>query len=73
MNRAQQSYYLENQAFTNNITTLGIGIKNSDNFNYSATAATDINTGVGNLAQSLKADLKAYSGGVFRENAQNTV
>ncbi|MBW4639530.1 MAG: prepilin-type N-terminal cleavage/methylation domain-containing protein [Gloeocapsa sp. UFS-A4-WI-NPMV-4B04] len=72
LNRTQQSYYLENQAFTNNITSLGIGIKNSDNYNFSATGA-DVTNAVGNLAESKKPDLKAYTDGVFRADAQNTV
>ncbi|MBW4638133.1 MAG: type IV pilin-like G/H family protein [Gloeocapsa sp. UFS-A4-WI-NPMV-4B04] len=73
LNRTQQSYYLENQSFTDNITTLGIGIKDSDNYKYTAASVTNLSTGVANLAESRKADLKAYSGGVFRADSQNTV
>jgi len=73
LNRAQQSYYLERQSFTTTMGDLGIGITNSDNYNYTLAAATDLNNGVGNLATSAKPDLKAYSGGVFKTPNQTTV
>lgn len=72
LNRTQQSYYLENQGFGTNITVLGVGIKNSDNYNYDVTSG-NLTTGVVNRAASLKPDLKAYVGGVFRADATNTV
>lgn len=68
MNRAQQAYYLEKQAFangTNAITDLGIGISNSDNFNYSANGS-DPNAGIINYGTAKNADLKSYAGGVFK-------
>lgn len=74
MNRAQQSYYLENQGFIGGndaITKLGIGIKNTDNFQYKA-VATDPSTSVVNQGLSQKADLKSYGGGVFKASDQTT-
>jgi len=72
LNRSQQAYYLENQGFGENITALGIGIKNSNNYNYSITSS-NFTTGASNTANALKPDLKAYTGGVFRADAQNTL
>jgi prepilin-type N-terminal cleavage/methylation domain-containing protein len=72
INRSQQAYYLENQGFGQNITALGIGITNSDNYTYDVTSG-DFTNGAVNRATSLKPDLKAYVGGVFRANATNTV
>lgn len=72
INRSQQGFYLENQKFGANTTELGIGIKNSDNYNYSVTSG-DITNGAVNLATSIKPDLKAYVGGVFRADATNVV
>lgn len=66
LNRAQQSYYLEKQSFTSTISDLGVGINNSDNYSYKAEAATDLASGVSNLATASKADLKGYAGGVFK-------
>lgn len=74
MNRAQQTYYFENQTFvedaesTNAIEKLGIGIENSVNYLYSATAATDIQRGVANKAKANNAELKGYAGGVFTDS-----
>lgn len=68
MNRAQQSYYLENQKFADGSTAindLGIGIANSDNFNYSANSS-DANTSIVNYGTARNADLKGYAGGVFK-------
>ena len=72
LNRAQQSYYLENQGFTATIGDLGIGIKDSDNFNYTAAAVTNLQSGVANFAKSDKPDLKEYAGGVFKDTTANT-
>lgn len=66
LNRAQQAYYLENQGFINSISALGVGIKDSDNFTYSASAVTGLTTDVTNKAKSGKPDLKGYAGGVFK-------
>lgn len=65
LNRAQQSYYLENQGFTTTINDLGIGITTSTNFNYAATSA-NTNAEVINQGTALNADLKSYAGGVFK-------
>jgi len=63
LNRAQQAYYLENNAFTNSIEKLGIGIKTpTENYNYSirATPKAVFNHGI-----SRQYYLKSYVGGVF--------
>lgn len=73
LNRAQQAYYLENQGFTATLGDLGLGVANTDNYKYNSAAATDLNSGVANLATSQKPDLKAYSGGVFKTAAQTTI
>lgn len=72
MNRAQQSYYLENQKFANNtdgttaIDKLSIGIENSINYTYKAEAITTIASDVVNKAQvNNNPELKSYAGGVF--------
>ena len=63
MNRAQQAYYLEKNAFAADITTLGLGVSSSTtNYKYSISAAT---ASVGNLATpTTGGPLRAYSGGV---------
>lgn len=70
VNRSQQAYYLENQSFTDNLSVLGLGITNSDNYNYSVAANTG--NSVTALAISPKADLKEYSGGVFKNPTDTT-
>lgn len=72
LNRAQQSYYLENQKFADNtggttaIDKLNIGIKNSANYTYTAAAITAITNNVVNKAQvNNNPELKSYAGGVF--------
>jgi len=71
MNRAQQSYYLENQEFTDNISKLGIGIKETDNFNYTAVATVPANSVINNgIAKNN--DLKSYAGGVFKDTTTGT-
>jgi type IV pilus assembly protein PilA len=67
MNRAQQSYNLENSGkFATDISSLGLGVKNSQNYSYSIT--TDAN-GAQNLAKrdlsDAKASLKGYAGYVY--------
>lgn len=69
VNRAQQAYYLENQTFVANASTvpteLGLGIANSGNYTYASVAA-DPAVSVLNNATFVKTDLKSYSGGVFK-------
>ncbi|MBE9193417.1 type IV pilin-like G/H family protein [Gloeocapsopsis crepidinum LEGE 06123] len=71
MNRAQQTYYFENQTFvedtndTNAIGKLGIGVEDSVNYIYSATAINNIQRGVANKAKANNSELKGYAGGVF--------
>ncbi|OKH28790.1 hypothetical protein NIES1031_02510 [Chroogloeocystis siderophila 5.2 s.c.1] len=71
MNRAQQTYYFENQKFVEDesdstaIEKLGIGVEDSANYIYSATAVNNIQRGVANKAQADNAKLKGYAGGVF--------
>lgn len=67
MNRAQQAYNLENSGkFATDISSLGLGVKNSQNYTYSIT--TDGN-GAQNLASRAKSDaqasLKGYVGYVY--------
>lgn len=72
LNRAQQTYYLENQTFTNNIASLGIGISNTNNYSYSAIAINSITNDVANKAKALNDDLKGYVGGVFKYTVAGT-
>ena len=63
LNRAQQAYYLENNAFTNSVEKLGIGIKTeTENYNYliRATPKAVVNYGVAR-----NNTIKSYVGGVF--------
>ena len=63
LSRAQQAYYLENNAFTNSIEKLGVGIKTqTENYNYSirATPKAIFNYGVAR-----NNTIKSYVGGVF--------
>ena len=72
LNRAQQTYYLENQTFTNDITSLGIGISNTNNYSYSAETISLITNDVANKAKALNVDLKSYVGGVFKDTVAGT-
>lgn len=70
LNRAQQSYYLENQSFTAAISDLGVGIKTSDNYSYTSVAPTGgLTGGVINNGIARNADLKSIVGGVFKDAA----
>jgi type IV pilus assembly protein PilA len=67
INRAQQAYFLEYQAFNTDLTQLGIGIKTqSDNYNYTSVingASDGANIAViSHNALSRKAALKSYVG-----------
>lgn len=66
LNRSQQAYYAEKLTFTSNISDLGIGITNTNNYSYSAQPYTTLDTDVINKATSLKPDFKSYGGGVFK-------
>lgn len=72
LNRAQQTYYLEKESFTNDITSLGIGISNTNNYSYSAEAINSITNDVANKAKALNDDLKGYVGGVFKATVAGT-
>ena len=72
LNRSQQTYYLENLTFTEDISSLGIGISNSDNYNYSAAAISSIANDVANKAQARNDGLKGYTGGVFKNTLAGT-
>lgn len=71
MNRAQQVYFFETSKFaedtadTTAIAVLGINIKESANYQYTAKSITALNTDIANKAQAKKADIKSYTGGVF--------
>lgn len=60
MNRAQQSYYLENQEFATSPGELGVGVKDSGNYTYSITGASD--TQAINFAKAGPTTLKGYKG-----------
>jgi len=65
MNRAQQAYYLDNQAFSNSFESLGIGIRTQTiNYEYSirATKTAAFNYGI---ARKGTKNIKSYVGGVF--------
>ncbi|MEG4330042.1 type IV pilin-like G/H family protein [Microcoleus sp. herbarium5] len=69
MNKGQQAYLAENNAFSSSVAVLGLGIKTeTTNFKYSirATKQAAFNYGV-----SKKKDLKTYVGGVFLVPAKN--
>ena len=72
LNRAQQTYYLEKESFTDDITSLGIGISNTNNYSYSAEDITSITDDVANKAKALNDDLKGYVGGVFKNTVAGT-
>lgn len=74
MNRAQQSYFLEQQTFTTDIDELGIGMDNStDNFVYSAEEGTGgLGSAVVNQGKSIKDDIKSYTGAVFYTASSGT-
>lgn len=64
INKAQQAYYAENNGFTNQMTSLGIGLKTSTN-NYTYTLSLIGTTGADVAANSTPGGaLKAYSGTV---------
>ena len=72
MNRAQQAYYLEKQEFTVLPATLGLSLDlDTENFEYTATAAAPLLPGTGTTAgvtnndKSKKGDIKSYVGGTF--------
>jgi prepilin-type N-terminal cleavage/methylation domain-containing protein len=72
LNRAQQAYYLENQIFADDVTTLSVGVVNSNSYNY-LVIGNDLINQVAHLATAQQADLKSYAGGVFKSaNNQTT-
>jgi type IV pilus assembly protein PilA len=63
MNRAQQAYQIENNAFTDSLDKLGLGIRSeTDNYSYSIRLGTKA---VFNYGTSKRENLKSYVGGVF--------
>jgi prepilin-type N-terminal cleavage/methylation domain-containing protein len=75
MNRAQQTYYLENGAFASNddFDKLGLGIATTTtNYNYAIVLATGTTTGVTNQARPKTNGVKAYIGGVKLGNVNAT-
>jgi hypothetical protein len=65
MNRSQQAYYLENNAFSNSFESLGVGIRTqTTNYEYSTrvTKTAAFNYGISRTG---KKDIKSYVGGVF--------
>ena len=73
MNRGQQAYYLQQQAFTSEVSQLGMSLKNSNNFEYTAeVGAGTSGASAANFGTSKKADIKSYSGGVFYNPSAGT-
>ncbi len=74
MNRAQQAYYLENQKFaidgaTTASEVMGIGVKNTVNYEYATASATPTTTVV-TRGKSLNKDLKGHIGASFSNLGQ---
>ncbi|MBW4502808.1 MAG: prepilin-type N-terminal cleavage/methylation domain-containing protein [Scytonema hyalinum WJT4-NPBG1] len=75
MNRAQQTYYLENGKFASNdeFDNLGLGIATTTtNYNYAILPATGATTTVTNQARPRTDGIKAYIGGVKLGNVTRT-
>lgn len=73
MNRGQQAYYLQEQAFTTDTSLLGLSLRDTTNFKYKAEENTGgISKGVVNFGDSQKPDIKSYSGGVFYTASDGT-
>ncbi|MBD1886577.1 type IV pilin-like G/H family protein [Microcoleus vaginatus] len=69
MNKAQQAYFADNNAFSSSLKALGLGIKTeTTNFKYSIRATKKA---AFNYAVSKQKDLKSYVGGVFLVPAKN--
>ena len=69
MNRAQQAYFAEKNAFSSSVKGLGIGIKTeTTNFKYSIRATKKA---AFNYAVAKEKNLKSYVGGVFLAPAKN--
>lgn len=65
LNRAQQSFQLENQSFTSSVGALGVGIPTQTvNYRYSITVST-AQSGAINVAAAIKDKLKAYVGHTY--------
>ncbi len=66
INRAQQAYYLEYQAFTSDLTELGVGIKTQTvNYSYAlvgSTGSAGVIDTITNQALAIKPALKSYAG-----------
>jgi type II secretory pathway pseudopilin PulG len=65
MNRSQQAYYLENNAFSNSLQSLGLGIRTqTTNYVYSTRATKTAAFSYG-IARKATKNTKSYVGGVF--------
>ncbi|MDJ0733969.1 MAG: type IV pilin-like G/H family protein [Nostocaceae cyanobacterium] len=63
LNRAQQTYYLENAEFTTSITDLGIGIKNrTEHYDYMITISSDKSVVTHNAVAIDSSAVKSYAG-----------
>jgi type IV pilus assembly protein PilA len=72
MNRAQQSYFLEQNKFAGDLTALGVGLRTqTTNFKYGMNlpAPTTADTQITNYAQALGKNLKSYMGSVYLTEA----
>ena len=71
MNRAQQAYYSDKNAFSNSFAGLGIGIQTqTTNYEYSTRATKNAAFNYG-ISRKGKKDIKSYVGGVFLVPATN--
>jgi type IV pilus assembly protein PilA len=73
VNRAQQAYRIENNAFAKDFKTLEVGLDDkSTNYEYKGMEGNDANKGIVTAQPRDKAALKAYAGGVFLQNDGQT-
>jgi len=71
MNRSQQAYYLENNAFSNSLQSLGLGIRTPTvNYEYSTRATKTAAFSYG-IARKATKNTKSYVGGIFVVPATN--
>ncbi len=75
MNRSQQAYYLENNAFGTDMAALELGIKDTANYTYTiSTAGSGTSSSANSIAtQAGTSSLKPYSGIVYIGNGNGNV
>jgi type IV pilus assembly protein PilA len=65
MNRSQQAFFLENNAFTNSLSSLELGIKDTNNYTYTATTAGSGAAATASAIATPSGVLNQYSGIVW--------